>query len=265
MNDGFYLVSDTHGFIQSYRSLDRTATFDKKAYILGDLFDHKYGDEKDILNILVNMLNEDRAEFIIGNHDLGLLYLLFPKDSYECKVNLLKYSNDIILKVVEGLYDTRTYDLMFDYLNEYKFTQDINKYISNVSQLISNRKFDRINKNLEYLFNDAKKYVEINLGDKKVLLSHSGTISDPYSNEILSETYSCDVDYDLSFIGHVTTTHLKHNLKKVTKSLPLHNFDRGKHPFKDINVKGSFYYNKKHKTFMIDNGTNNNIIEVTYK
>ncbi len=263
MSNSFYLVSDTHGYIPAFRSLDKLATVDKKAYILGDLFDHYFGEEKEILNYIVNMLNEDRAVFIMGNHDFGLYNLLFPSNTYVSKLNLLKHSSRVILKVVRGLYSQRVFDLLDKFLTEFKKTQDMSKYIDNVSYLIEDEEFRRITDNLKYLYKDAKYFVELNILSKKILLTHSGDKKDLYSNEIITHNYHNEYEYDFAFMGHVTTSHLASNLRKVQEPLPLNNFIRNKHNIPDIIVKSTYSYNQKYNTFMIDNGSHNNIVEVT--
>lgn len=264
MSKNFYLVSDTHGYVTAYRNLDKIATVDKKAYILGDLFDHTYGDERELLSILVNMLNEDRAIFIIGNHDLRLFNILFPIDSYECKVSLLKYSNNIVLKVIKGLYSERVYNLVKMYIEDFRKTHDINRYIDSVSYAIDHDKFKQVNTNLRYLYNDYKAYVMLEVNNKRILLTHSGDAKDPYSNMIISHDFKPSIGYDFAFMGHITTTHLKMNLFKLENPLKVKDFIKNKHSFGDVNVKGSFLYNSIHNVFMIDNGTHNNVIEVTF-
>ncbi len=242
-----YFISDIHGFSDGLLKFDDLVTSNKsRGFILGDLFDHNYGEENKIIDCLYSMLLEDKCIYILGNHDTSFFSLLFNVEE-----EITQDPN--VVKVLENVYTREVYDKVVELLNMDLSMQSYYTYVDEIT-----RGFDVTNK-LKEIFNKSNYYYDLKLGNKLILLTHCGHKEILNSRDILNKDYKLEPKYDFGIMGHMTTPYL---LKCIDgESNPINHVDVlcNKHTINDIEVLGEFHFIKTHNTFLIDDGSHNNI------
>ncbi len=258
-----YFISDVHGDISGVEELNKLATTDEKAYFLGDLFLGVLGNEINLLNLVNQMIKEDRMVFIMGNHDLILKTILFSDEVTRGSHNLSKHCRLKEVKPLIGLYNQNSYQIIYNALADYKVNRDFKLYNEIVKREINKPENAGVTASLKTLFDHGMFYYNLKLGDKQVLLTHSGHKFDVYTRSVLSSEYKLANQYDLSICGHLNIEYIYTYRRKVRRPVPNSSVVKGSHDLDGISIEGIYKYITPNKTVLIDSGTGQNIIKIT--
>ncbi len=262
-----YAISDIHGYPEGLEKANELATIETPLFVLGDLFDHIYGNEIQIVDTLVDLLESKRGYIITGNHD-EVLYLIFFR--FHNDQTIIEELNHPGFSTVTATLRTIFSDQFYE---RYEFIRvrllnspdsmklKIDEYYSSVINLVKELEFDETYEKIKYLFEASRIYHEVQVADKLLLLTHSGNMYKPYGIEVLLADYQLDSKYDYGIMGHITTPYLKNSLINSGSTLKMNNFIL-KPVFKEISIRGNYVYNKHSKTLMIDDGTHHNLVTI---
>lgn len=263
-----YLISDIHGYAEGLIAADKVCTNDKPLFILGDLFDHIYGKEQQIVDLLLKMIEEKRCYVVIGNHDEVLNIIFFRHKSDQVTIEELTNSSvQVVTKVLKTLFSELfyyRYEAIRQDLQDSIFNDEIKvaNYYRQVDELIVELGFEHVVGKLEQLFKCSNYYEEVQVGNKKLLLTHSGSKTCPFDLQVITNSYKLDEDYDYGVMGHMSSGYIESALASIEDSIDFSNFAPNQQ-LDGLGIEGDYVFNNSSKTVMIDNLKNVKLIAVS--
>ncbi len=258
-----HFISDIHGYVEGLELADKICTQEEPLYILGDLFDHKYGDEKRIVDLILKMIDEQRCYLIMGNHDEVLFLILFRY--LDDETILRQFANpgfSVITNVLTGLFDQTFLKEEEKLRAELLIDKQVDVYYQKIETLCHKPQYASMYTKLEALFKKIKRSDSVLIGDQKFLLTHSGNKEIPYLLDILTTEYKVDEDIDYVIMGHITKPYIENTLIEYESSLKLSNF-RDEVEVPKVNISGTYVFNTYNKAIMIDDGSHVNVVTIT--
>lgn len=262
-----YFITDIHGYNQALNQAYLLATSESPLFILGDLFDAIYGNEQQIIDLLLEMEKSNRCQVIIGNHD-EVLYLMFFrfKSDQTIELELSNPGFQRVSKVLKTLCSELfyyRYEMIRQELNDsnLELQRRIDRYYSEVNQLIKEFGFESIIKKLEQLFSISKYSQIIQIGRHQISLTHCGDQKCPFDLSILTPNYKLPQNCDLGIMGHITGPYIEDALKRVNSTITIDNFVTNQQ-ISGLKISGNYIYNNHSKTIMIDDGSFTNLVKI---
>lgn len=266
-----YLISDIHGYIDGLNDAEKVISSENPLFILGDLFDHKYGDEQAIVKKLCTLIKEDKCKLVFGNHDQVLYLMLFQieQDYDKAYFELTHPSIKVVVEALKHLFSTEFADA-YEEIRQKLLISDIDikvaidQYYSEVNKLCDLSSYREIYQQIKYLYENTYMYIEVSIGDKMFLLTHSGSVDNSESREVLTKSFVCNDKYTLQIMGHLTLPYVAECLKTESDPIPFSEF-KDEYSNSEIVVLGTYMYNQYSNTLMIDDGSHTNLVEVYLK
>ncbi len=185
-----FAISDIHGHVEGLIAAEKVTSEACPVFILGDLFDNIYGNELQIIDLILKLNSQNRGYPIMGNHDEVTLLLLFRFMDDSTILNEFTHPGfTVITKVFKHLMDDEYYNCLEQYLKQLATDLDIDKYYRNIETLSLSDKYRDKYQKLKQLYNITNRSLEIEVGNYKFLLNHSGCNLVPYDLSILSYDY----------------------------------------------------------------------------
>ncbi len=257
-----FLLSDIHGDVSSLRKLDKLARSDQPCFINGDLFDHTFGNEREIVSTLTRMIKEHRGYVTYGNHDVPIECALFKKydDNTSYKI-LTREKNSKKFKIFKYLFDNDFYVQHNKLIESLKVNLiTLQTYYQQMRALLNSRKYLIVKKQMMYLFTNMKYYYNVEIDNYHILISHSGDVNDVSSRATMKQSFKLNPKYHFAVIGHLITTEIDSILNDSVDMLDRKHFTNTV-PF-NICINGNYVYNSFSKTIMIDDATHQNIVTI---
>lgn len=262
-----YFISDFHGYIEGLEQTAHICTPQHPLFILGDIFDHIYGNELAIIDLILKLVEENRCYPVLGNHDevFNLIFFRFKSD----QIIIEELSNPgftVITKTFKTLfselfferYETIRQKLIYSELED---RIRVDNYYKAVNKLIVDLEFEQVRIKIEKLFKVTEYYRVIQIGQIKLLLSHCGNKQCPFQLSIFTTDYQLPVEYDYGIMGHVTSLYIEDVLTKLNKRLPTSNFVNNQQ-LHNLEITGEWIYNNHSKTIMIDHQSHTNLVTI---
>lgn len=255
------VISDIHGYYYRLVAASKTATKDQPLFVLGDLFDHYFGDERKIIELVLKLHEEERLVFILGNHDL-IIQLAFTQifSVEESLTKLTKEKNIRKFKIFKTIFSPQFFEQFMkikDRLLEAEIEDEIklNRYYQEVAILTSLPENQESFSQLQTLLAIGKKYDQVEVNGRKLLLSHSGNIDDPSSRDTAKSYYQLNEKYDYGIMGHLTITAVKQMIAEEEGMLNFNQYFTMNPQLPGLTINGTYMYNSHSKMIMIDNGS----------
>lgn len=256
-----HVISDIHGYYPRLLAASKVATREQPLFVLGDLFDHYYGDERKIINLILKLAAEQKLVLIIGNHDQVIQTAfeseLTPTETIEI---LTKEKNIKKFKIFNTLFSESFYAqfiLIKDRLLTPGFDDEskLNRFYSEIKELSTKPEYYNQYQQLQSLFSLFKSHDEVEINGLKLLLSHSGNIEDTASRDTVKPYFQLDSRYDYGVMGHLTIPAVKQMISEETDMINFEqNFELNS-KVTGLNITGTYMYNHHSKMIMIDNGS----------
>lgn len=263
-----YLISDIHGYYQGLNDASKLCSEEKPLFVLGDLFDHKYGEENKIIDLLIK-LSADNCLFLIkGNHDLvielafneisttDLTYQALTKEKNLKKFKIFEtiFSMEYyqqFLKIREQLINSEC-QLETKLANYYRAIKSLSEQPNNIERYQA----------LQKLFSIFKEFCEVTVNQTKLLLSHSGDITNLASRDTARASYQLNNKYDYGVMGHLTIPAVELMIEQEGDMLNYsQNFEHN-YKLQSLIIEGNYMYNKHSKMIMIDDGSHTNVLTI---
>lgn len=263
-----HLISDIHGYFEGLEQAAGLSNSQSPLVVLGDLFDHKYGDENKIIDLLLNLQTRNELILIKGNHDIIVELVFNQVVADEEAINkLTKERNLKKFKVLRTIFDDQFY-LVFLKLRDQLFeanvsdSEKLKRYYLQMKQLTSKPQYLKRYQQLQTLLSLFIDYVEVQVNDLKLLLSHSGDINNSFSRDTAKPLFQLDSKYDYGIMGHLTIPCIEKMIVEEGDMLDFESNFKLNYPLAGLSIKGEYMYNKHSKMIMIDNGTHQNIVTI---
>lgn len=265
-----YLLSDIHGSIKGLEKASKVCTRESPLYVVGDLFNHQFGAENKILSMLLRLIDEQRCNFIFGNHDLFLDIMFNPKGRYEqLYTNLCKPKNERKMQVLISLFDYEYYQSYIDLKKSLETSENIDlgikSFYNEVKKLNEREKYKANYKQIEKLLAAGIDYDQFTVSGKRFLLSHSGEPGDYASRNTARNSFKLKAEYDYGIMGHLTIPLVERMIEEEGDMIDFkQNFELNP-TFDDFLVEGNYMYNRHSKMIMIDDGSYQNVVTLSCK
>lgn len=263
-----YLISDIHGYIEGLIAADKVCTTDNPLFILGDLFDNIYGNELQIVDLLLKMIGEKRCYVVVGNHDEVLNIIFFRYKSDQVTIEELSHPGfQVVTKALKTLFSELfyyRYETIRQDLQDSIFNDEIKvaNYYRQVDELIVEQGFEPVVDKLEQLFKSSNYYEEVQVGNKRLLLTHSGSKTCPFDLQVITKSYKLDSEYDYGVMGHMSSGYIDCALASIEDSIDFSNFTPNQQ-LDGLVIEGDYVFNNHAQTMMIDNLKNVKLVSVS--
>ncbi len=264
-----YLISDLHGYYDGLEKVSSHVTVNTPLYVLGDLFDHKYGDENKIIDKIIELAAKNSLYYVIGNHDVTIDLAFNRKydDNYTL-TELTKEKNfENRFKIFQTMFSNQFFT-KFEAIRSELFNQQLsvetrlNNYYLRMEELCNERQYVDRYMRIQALFNIALKSDEIQIGNKKILLTHSGVIEDPKSRLTAKAEYQLDEAYDFGVMGHLIIPKVELMIAEEGDMIDYATNFTKEYNIEDLTITGDTMYNSHAKQILIDNGSHNNLVAI---
>lgn len=257
-----YFISDIHGYIEGLEQAEEVCTPSEPLYILGDLFDHKYGDEKQMIDLILKMVDEQRCNLIMGNHD-EVLFLIFFRilDDKTLCAELSHHSLDKVAIIFKTLFDENFYTSFTNLIEQFILDLDLDNYYKKVTELAMQECYKQTYDKVKRLYESSSRFETISIGATKLLLNHCGSNKRPDCIDIVTANYQTAVDVDYIVMGHLTIPYIEEFIHNIDNSIKYNEFIVNS-KFNDLQVSESILYNSYNKAIMIDDGSHTNLVTI---
>lgn len=257
-----YLISDIHGCYHGLEKASRLATVESPLYILGDLFDHKFGCEQQIIELILEMHEQHKCVLITGNHDIFFSNMFMPSDDLKrLYQQLIMPKNEKKMAVLKTIFDLDFYEQYIIWKNQLEVDHNLESFYQKVTSLCTSKNYQERYKQVLKLISISKLYDQIEINKKRILVSHCGNIEDPFSRDSVKPFYQLDSQYDFGIIGHFTIPMVEQMIIEEGDMISYSNF-RANYKLKQVTIEGNYLYNMHSKLVLIDDGSYENIITV---
>ncbi len=259
-----YLLSDIHGYVEGLEQASLVACKQTPLYVLGDLFDHKFGYESRIAELILSMIEEQRCFLILGNHDEFTFNLFQTCGNFESDyIRLTKTKNLKKYQILIDLFDIDFYSAIIEYreqLIKSAHKEDaVNRYYTKINQLCNTDMYIKQYTNLIKLLSSGQLYIDVIVNDNKILLTHSGDKSNTSSRDSVKDGYKLEESYDVGIMGHLTIPAISKMIEQEGDMISYSNFI-DEQPHKQINIEGNYIYNSYSNLILIDDGSHANLV-----
>lgn len=263
-----HLISDIHGYIEGLEQAQDIISSESPLFILGDLFNHKLGDEPRIVKTLCNLIQENKLRLIFGNHDQAMYLMFFQIDDYQLThFELTHPSLSVVIKTLKTMFSidfVREYEVIRNELLEtdIELNEAIDNYYAKVTELCLRSNYKERYEQIKFLYQNSQMYYQVAIGDKLFLLTHSGSKDSSESRKVLTTKFQKEDKYQLQIMGHLTTPFIEDCLATEKHGL---SFDCFTTEYRNsrINIVGNYTYNTYNNTLMIDDGSHTNFVTIT--
>ncbi|WOO89098.1 metallophosphoesterase [Mollicutes bacterium LVI A0078] len=257
-----YFISDIHGFIEGLEQAEKVCTPSEPLYILGDLFDHKYGDEKQMIDLIIMMIDEQRCNLIMGNHD-EVLFLIFFRflDDQTLNAELSHHSLNKVATIFKTLFDESFYTSFISLIEQFTLDLDLDNYYKKVTELALQENYKQTYDKVKRLYESSSRFETISIGSTKLLLNHCGSNKRPDCIDIVTTNYQAAVDVDYVVMGHLTIPYVEEFIQNIDNSVVYNKFIVNP-KFDGLQVSESILYNSYNKAIMIDDGSHTNLVTI---
>lgn len=255
------LISDIHGYYYRLEAATKVASKEEPLFVLGDLFDHYFGDERKIIDLILKLYEEQRLVLILGNHDL-IIKLAFEQifETEEALTKLTKEKHIRKYKIFKTIFSPQFYD-QFMQIKDRLLESDVDdeaklkRYYMQIRELTALPENEEYFIKLQTLLAIGKKYAEVNINGTKLLLSHSGNVNDPSSRDTAKSDYHLAEKYDYGIMGHLTIPAVEQMIAEEHDMIDFkQNFSMCPQ-LPGLTINGTYMYNSHSKMIMIDNGS----------
>lgn len=262
-----YVLSDIHGYVEGLIEADKVVTKNKPLYLIGDLFDHQFGFETQIMDTVLKLIEERRCHFIVGNHD----------QLFEMMLIRTKYENKFVYDTLTASKNKRKYELLID-LFDYSFYVQYLDLIEQLStqvlsienslsefysklETITNKDYkDKMGK-VTKLFNSARRDDSIRVNGTSIFMSHSGESEDLASRGTCKDYFKLDDKYDYGIMGHLTIPKVRSMIEEEGDMIDYKYFVDS-YKLVDLKLVGNYSYNKAKRMILVDDGSYTNLVEI---
>lgn len=257
-----YLISDIHGSYEGLLAASQVCSSESPLFIVGDLFDHVFGYEDKIRDLILKLTSDNKAVLITGNHDVFLETMIHPNFSNNVLYKqITKPKNEKKMAVFKTLFDKDFYNNYIELKNDITSITDIDQFYQEVHNLCKSTKYAHQYNKLIQLIEVSKLYVEVEVNNYKILISHSGNITDPSSRDTAKAYYQLDSKYDFGVMGHLTIPMVEQMIIEEGDMISYSNFVTNNR-FEGITIEGNYVYNKHSQMVLIDDGTYSNLVTI---
>ncbi len=258
-----HFISDIHGYVDGLELADKICTQEEPLYILGDLFDHKYGDEKKIIDLILKMIDEQRCHLIMGNHDEVLYLIFFRILDDQTLVNELSHKSlSKVTKIFMTLFDKQFYDKYILIINKFNINQNLDEYYQDINKLVSCQKYQTTYQKIKRMYETSNRYLSIKIGSKRLLLNHCGSNQRPDNIEVVTNKYQKPAEYDYIVMGHLTIPYVEEFISGIDDAIEFSNFTLNSN-VEGLTISNTMLYNSVNKAIMIDDGSHVNLVTIT--
>lgn len=263
-----HLISDIHGYYQGLLMASQLTMPDCPLFVLGDLFDHQYGLENKIIDLLLELNERNSLVLITGNHDV-VINLAFNRslNDEEAIYKLTKEKNLKKFKIFKTIFDEEFYS-KFLKLREGLLEANVSdgdklvRYYNNISKLAQEPKYIERYIKVQKLMDLFVDYAEVEVNNHKLLLSHSGNITDPFSRDTAKPYFKLDNKYDYGVMGHLTIPKISQMILEEGDMLNFEDNFELNYKLNKLKIDGEYMYNHHSKMIMIDNGSHENVVTI---
>lgn len=264
MYEKVYLISDVHGEIKGISDNLDEFTKETPLFILGDLFNKVIRQEKYLLETVVNLINDDRCHFILGNHDEVMFQLLFPDANYgrkeeEVIFNITHIGTTKVLNTLKRLISEKYGNMLLiqrDKLINNEVT--LEQYYDCIKQYKGNDQELPIINMVQKLYKNCKLYCDISVKGMKFRLTHSGQKEICEGFESITYDYIQFDDIDATVMGHIVFEGAT-VIGKINNAIPKDIFYKI-NGYEKLEIQGNVLYNPVNNILMIDDGSYANLV-----
>lgn len=265
-----FVLSDIHGHYAGVEAAAKICSSTSPLFILGDLFDHLYGQENLIIDKILELSLKKSCYFIIGNHDIiidiGLHQIFDPNLTLS---SLTKKSNKKKFKIFATIFSANFFE-QFETIRQELINSRcdlatrLNNYYKQITKLVHEPEYMERYIKLQQLLTLGIKEYELEINGKCILLTHSGVANDPSSRNSVKPNYRLAEKYDYGVMGHLTIPFVEQMIDEEGDMISFKNFEY--HTELDgIRLTGQYLYNHYSKQILIDDGTHANLVVVERK
>lgn len=259
--DKINVISDIHGYYEGLYQASLKACKSEPLFVLGDLFDHHYGDECKIIDLLLELASRESLILISGNHDL-VINLAFNQilDDRETMIQLTKEKNIKKFNIFKYIFSNDFFEQYIHIKNKLLDTEveeslKIEAYYNNINKLVTEKQYNAQYQKLQKLLSLFISYAEVEVNGIKLLLSHSGNPNDQSSRDTAKAHYQLNTKYDYGIMGHLTIPFVERMIEEEGDMIDFKQNFIMNQKLEGLNIEGTYMYNSHSKMIMIDNGS----------
>ncbi|WOO87271.1 metallophosphoesterase [Mollicutes bacterium LVI A0039] len=263
-----HLISDIHGYIEGIETIETELSPAEPLFILGDLFNKKYGDEKQLLNKICELSLANKCHVILGNHD-EVLFMMFlnTADDQVTHSELTHDTFGVVTESLKGMFSPQFYAEYEQIRLKFKHYQGalseaVKAYYHAVTQLCKDEKYQPTYEQIKYLYSVTKDYYEVTVGAQQLMLTHSGIPDNCEAIKIVQHDYQPRNDERMLVMGHLSIPYLETFLKQIPRGLPYSSFTKT-YQSSLITISGNSKYNTHSNALMIDDGSYTNLVTIS--
>lgn len=256
-----HLISDIHGHYQGLEAAAKLANNSEPLFVLGDIFDHHYGDEGKIIDLLLALDNKRALVLILGNHDLVIDIAFNQRLAAAETIDILTKAKNIKkFKIFEYLFSAEFFE-QFLVIKEQLLEAGLDdqskleRYYLQITELAAAAEYIDVYRKLQKALSLFVSHASVSVNGVRLLLSHSGDVNNPSSRATVKAAYKLDANYDYGVIGHLTIPKVEQMIFEEGDMLDFkQNFSLNPQ-LAGLRISGNYMYNSHSQTIMIDNGS----------